>query len=317
MVAEQLQEREELFERLLEDATALESEEGLEAFLADHNVVDADARVLLDIAMTRNDSALQAHIELVASSLAVCSVLNLCAGDLRRLLSMLATDVPANCEAVVSCLAANAHAAMEVFPEAIAAMRPKARSACARAVRICGLEHADLWERARTLLCTMLSDGVGDREGNGRVLGELIVLHGMDRSEADGADVRTPSKETLASVRACFEADACDPTINGGYIDFLERASIPADPSDRMVQSLAANARPAPDGSMETAQALHRERLEDLRQHWAYLHRLRRAQGFGRTATKAVILFALLLVFEFFNSKYGPLAQHNRQHGSL
>eukprot|EP00053_Salpingoeca_punica_P007595 m.69199 g.69199 ORF g.69199 m.69199 type:complete len:329 (-) comp14232_c0_seq1:230-1216(-) len=197
------------------------------------------------------------------------------------------------------------------------------RVTLARCVRVLGIERADLWKEANDVLLMTLKNTTDDKIFNGTVLAEIITLHGMDLFDIDDKGTVTmpthlPNKETVNIVRACFAENTIDPSICGGYIDFLERGCVPPDPSDAVVRSLVANTWLDPERdtcSARTTAAIkditmadvkqdHEERLKELKEEWVRLQQKRRADSLSWTLTKALILAMALVLFELTRRHY-------------
>ncbi len=77
---------------------------------------------------------------------------------------------------------------------------------------------------------------------NSVIVNNIMELHGMrpfdtyteEECASPAVPAHVPEHATVMAVRDCFKAATVDPSLCGGYIDFLESAFIPADPNDEV-----------------------------------------------------------------------------------
>ncbi len=144
------------------------------------------------------------------------------------------------------------------------------------------------WSRFDFILCFAVGPGCGC--GWYDTLFTLLRGGNMNMQPSDGDTTdwlprRVPDLTTRRAVRDAFLAGRIDGTVAGGYIDFLERAFIPVDPTDECAQLLSAN--PGAEGAKVSTGAVgaHATRLKELAAHWKFLQDRRRGLALSRTIT--------------------------------
>eukprot|EP00049_Salpingoeca_infusionum_P004587 m.81328 g.81328 ORF g.81328 m.81328 type:complete len:323 (+) comp12631_c1_seq5:101-1069(+) len=156
----------------------------------------------------------------------------------------------------------------------------------------------------------------------GILLSGIYNIHGMDnyaklRMEADSRDPVLPkyavSQDTADKVRIAFLDRKINPAVYGGYIDFLEAANLPVDPTDSAVKLPELNIYPGQYGDIDWAEeypserecleALHSKRLATLNEDWVRMNQLKRAIRVSGTLTKAVFVIIAYYIVLFISTK--------------